>query len=834
MAEAGPHRRRVLLLDRGWSLCATAPGAAATPAALEAAGPTWGPALVPGTVAQALDLGVEGGVDLDGQDWWYRCRFAPPPELDGGRLALCFEGLATLAEVWLDGALLLSSRNMFRAHRVPLAGPLRPEHTLHLCFRSLDAELARKRPRPRWKTALVDHQDLRWVRTTLLGRMPGWTPPLHAVGPWRPVTLEAAPPVDLVDLVVRPSAEGGVARLRLSATLDAAQGCVPTAATLHVGEARHALPLSPGGRLEAGLALPGLPLWWPHTQGEPHLHDCSLVLQTSLGPVAHDLGRLGFRAVAMDRSGGRVQLVVNGRPVFCRGACWTAEDMRSLDGAPGRVAATLALAREGGLDMLRLGGTMTWGSAELYEACDALGILVWQDLMFANMDLPLSDPDFAAEVRAEVEGWLCRLQRRACLAVYCGGSETQQQAAMLGLPPAEWSHPFFEQQVPALLARHHPGVPWFPATPCEGPLPFHTGVGVCHYYGVGAYRRPLSDLRTAGVRFAAECLAFAQVPQDENLRLAMRGARPVPHHPLWKAGVPRDNGAGWDFEDTRDHYLALLYGVDPTALRSRDPERYLALSRAVTGELMLRAYAEWRRPGSGCGGALVWFLKDLRPGAGWGIIDSTGRPKAAWWALRRAWARQAVLLTDEGLDGLGVHVHNETGQALRCTVELELLRAARHRVGHARRVLELPSWQSLSLSGDELLGAFTDLGQAYRFGPPGHDVVIARLRAGEDGPLLHQDAFFPLGHGLPVLEDAGLRATATARDDGAVALALCCDAFLQGVSLSAPGWWPEDDHFHLAPGLPRTLLLRPEPGARPFRAQVGALNLARTVTVRAG
>ena len=119
---------------------------------------------------------------------------------------------------------------------------------------------------------------------------------------------------------------------------------------------------------------------------------------------------------------------------------------------------------------------------------------------------------------------------------------------------------------------------------------------------MGAYLRPLTDARLAGVRFAGECLAFANVPDDEALEPLGGGVASPVHHPRWKAGVPRDAGAGWDFDDVRDHYLRELFGVDPVALRSTDAERYLELSRAVSGEVMAEVFGEWRRAGSPCAG----------------------------------------------------------------------------------------------------------------------------------------------------------------------------------------------------------------------------------------
>src|SRR5262249_44933840 len=144
---------------------------------------------------------------------------------------------------------------------------------------------------------------------------------------------------------------------------------------------------------------------------------------------------------------------------------------------------------------------------------------------------------------------------------------------------------------------------------------------------------------------------------DEMALLA--GDQMSPKHPAWKRGVQRDQGADWDFEDVRDHYLKLLYSEDPIALQSADPSRYLELSRMVSGEVMAEVFGEWRRAASPCRGGIILWSSDLQPGAGWGILDSHGRPKAAYWFLKRALAACTVWTTDEGLNGIDVHVSND-------------------------------------------------------------------------------------------------------------------------------------------------------------------------------
>ncbi len=311
--------------------------------------------------------------------------------------------------------------------------------------------------------------------------------------------------------------------------------------------------------------------------------------------------------------------------------------------------------------MLRVPGTGVYESEEFHDLCDELGMLVWQDFMFANLDYPIADDGFRAAVEREASELLERLAGRPSLAVLCGNSEVEQQAAMLGLDPELGRGELFGELLPAAARAAGADAVYLPSAPCGGELPFRTDRGVANYFGVGAYLRPLDDARLAGVRFASECLAFANVP-DERAVEELLGEPPADAAvggPRWKAGVPRDVGSGWDFDDVRDHYLEALFGVDPAELRSVEPHRYLELSRAVSGEVMAEVFGEWRRAGSPCGGGIVLWLRDLVPGAGWGLFDHRGVPKVAYHHLRRALAPVALWTTDEGLGGIVVHVAND-------------------------------------------------------------------------------------------------------------------------------------------------------------------------------
>lgn len=794
-----------------WQLACTAPGAVARPGDLPPS-LDWIAAAVPGTAAQALsDAGrwtLERPLPLHDQDIWYRTRFG-----GNGCHVLRFNGLATVAEVWLNGRSILVSDNMFLTHDV--AVDFAGDNELAIVFRSLDAELARRKGRARWRTALVENNTLRQVRTTLLGHMTGWQPPVHAVGPWRAIeVLEKGGPLRVEAVEVRATLDGNDGLLAVALDVDCA-GARP-AARLEIAGRSVPLGWSAEGRLEGRMRLPGVEKWWPHTHGTPFLYRARALV----GEVEVDLGRIGFRSIEVDRGadGKGFTLKVNGQALFARGACWSTADLVTLSGDRETLAPWLHQARDANMNMIRVGGTMIYESDDFFALCDELGLLVWHDFMFANMDYPIADPSFWASVEREANQFLARVQSHPSLAVLCGGSEIAQQAAMLGLPPTLWSSALFDEILPAIVKARCPHVVFVAQSPAGGDLPFQVDAGVSHYYGVGAYMRPLEDARRAGVRFAAECLGLANAPAV---------ATPVGASDL----VPRDRGADWDFISVRDHYLAQLYGIDAASLQAEDPAHHLRLSRAVSADLMEAVIAEWRRPASSCAGALVWMLKDLSPGPGWGVVDSTGMPKLAWHGLRRAFRPVQVALTDEGLNGLGVHLLNETAAPVSARLSLLCLQAGDVVVMRRECELVLPPRSARTMSSAELIGSFFDVTYVYRFGPPPLEVALVTLDDAGTGGRLSQAAFFPLGRAA-IAHDPGLSAELE-RDGEGWRVAIRASRFAPCIQIEVPQYYAEDEAFHLLPGEQRRVRLLPAGAAgEPPSGEVLSVTPARATGCR--
>jgi beta-mannosidase len=848
MSSADPAPASDLLAAAAWRCAATAPDAVIHPADLAGADLRWLPTPVPGTAAGAV-RGADGravalGCDYDSADWWFTTVLAHGCPA-GSTLVL--PGLATVTEVFCAGELVAATSSMFATVEVVL-GEVPAGTCLAIRCLALSGVLAVRRPRGRWRSSLVSQQGLRWVRTTLLGRAEVFNGAAAPVGPWRGVALHPPGALRVLERELAPTLDGTTGVLRVRARVGgigpgtgaAGVGHEPgvgdepgVAAELVVGGVAGRVRLIRDGAdllLDTTIRLPAVACWWPHSHGPQALHE--VVLRLGADPVA--LGVVGFRTVTVDRTAGRFTLTCNGIEVFCRGAVWAPLDPVGFAPDPVGTRAVLSRLAEAGLNMVRVPGTGVYEDDDFYRACAELGLLVWQDAMLATLD-PAGE-EAGEWLRVEVEQLCRRLQGNPAVVVFSGGSETEQQPTLLGLPAAARTVPAIEVELPAIVDTLLPGVVVVASSPTGGPLPTHVGTGVAHWFGVGAYLRPTRDVRSAGVRFAAECLAFATPPERAAVEAHFGTAAVAGHHPAWKAAVPRDRGSSWDFEDVRDHYVRTLFGVDPFTVRRTDPEHYLDLGRAAVCVAVEEVMTWWRRPRSGCAGGLVLSAVDLEPGPGWGVLDVDRAPKAPWHVLRRVLAPVAVLLSDDGLDGIGLDVVNDTGATVSAALTVHAHTAHGGVLSLVEQAVQVGAHSALSCGLDELTGRFLDLNHAYAFGPPAYDAVSAQLRDG-DGVVLAESACLTGGPDRPRLPDVGLAAHLTGEPADGWTVALTTRASAQWVCVEVAGYEPSDSWFHLPAGATRTLTLRPGgsagasgvPGVPTGR--VRAVNSARQTTI---
>jgi beta-mannosidase len=309
------------------------------------------------------------------------------------------------------------------------------------------------------------------------------------------------------------------------------------------------------------------------------------------------------------------------------------------------------------------------------------------------------------------------------------------------------------------------------------------------------------------------------------------GANLAVHDPKWKAGVHHDPGRSWDMDDVRAFYTREVFGVDPLWERYSDAEHALDLGRATNAFLMQSVFAEWRC-NRRSGGGLVLGFNDVAPGAGWGLIDVAGHPKAPWFAMRRVSEPICVFIVDEGLNGMCAHVFNDTAQAFSGELEVSLFTNGEMLSGKSSCGVRVEERGEIMVNVSNLFEDFTDLNYAYRFGPPKYDVVAVTLRNGSGSACSH-DVALPLGEMRQREADIGLSALLVS-SSGPPEIRITTRRFAQWVSVVAPGYRPSDSWFHLPPGSERVITLLDGDADSPPRGRVRAINSTVSAVIRPG
>lgn len=403
----------------------------------------WLPAVVPGDVH--LDLMAAGliadpffGLESDHclwmeeKDWWYRTTFHLPEAERKKRekkIFLLFHGLDTFATVYLNGHRLACHRNMFTPLRIDITSELLDgENDLRVCLAS-----------PAYSPRI--HRD------TLLARTPpqrlctrkaqasyGWdiAPRLVTIGIWRPVEILLCEPMEITDAWIRTDQIAGTtAQVTLECSI-AVHDDLPRQVLmdLNVFDQKRRIALSLDASLthwSESFTLQNPPLWWPYNHGAPALLPYSITLAEDHQEIDRFAGVFGVRTIELveaprGRNKRSFYFKVNGKPVFLKGMNWTPCDAIYARIDDARYEKLLHKTVESNINTLRVWGGGIYESQTFYDHCDRLGILVWQDFMFACGVYP-QDEAFLDQVRAEAECIVKQLRNHPSLFIWCGDNE---------------------------------------------------------------------------------------------------------------------------------------------------------------------------------------------------------------------------------------------------------------------------------------------------------------------------------------------------------------------------------------------------------------------------
>ncbi len=594
---------------------------------------------------------------------------------------LVFEGLDTYAEVYINGQRLVATtgdsltNNMFRTWRFPMpekldevGNELRVRFLPSAPFDSISAsKLPYKLPDNRVFTRKAQYES-GW----------DWGPKLNTCGIWKDVYIESWNDMKINDFYIKdtepsrdPSrpwiAEVEVeiqADKKLTANLllnitdkDGYSQEIQYKAKLHKGDNKVFIPVT----------IENPKLWWPNGAGEAHLYYFNLSTEGMSTPMLHSHGLRTVELVQKkDSIGESFQFIVNGKPLFMRGADWIPASsypgVLARSEGNDRYAELLKQAKDANMNMIRVWGGGLYEHDAFYNYCDQLGLLVWQDFMFACNIYP-GDQDFMENVKIEAEEQVKRLRHHACIATWCGNNEVHNGLEdwgwqdALGYTDQQYSQMYedyeqlFEKLLPKVCLDNSYKSNYVHSSPTYGwGHPECTTHGCSHYWGVWWGELPFEIWWEKTGRFMTEygfqaypemSLWNDYIPEGER-KLQSPAMR---NHQKHGRGVPIILKA---MED--------LYGFKDT----NNLEKFVYISQLVQADGIAQAIEAHRIQHEKCSGTLFWQLNDCWPVASWSCIDVAGNPKALYYRLPQLYANVAIASRHISQDTIELYLINDS------------------------------------------------------------------------------------------------------------------------------------------------------------------------------
>ena len=654
----------------------------------------WHKGIVPGTVLTDM---MDGGLiedpywrtneyetrELSRRDYQYEREFEVPESFfREEEQCLVFEGLDTIADIYLNDELLLAVNDMHRTWRIDVKGKLKAVNRLAVAFHS--------------PTAFIEKADREGdIFYASTGCMKGngalrkahymfgwdWGPQLPDAGIFRSVYLSGFSIARLDDVRIRQEHGAGGVKLsvessvrKLSESDTAGNGmlvCKITAPDGTVLTVEKEVGINE--TIEALIEAPQL--WWPNGYGAQPLYTVRVELRMSDSVLDVWERTIGLRTVTVctdaDEWGNQFAFVVNGQKIFAMGANYIPEDNLLGHLSEERSERLIRDCARANFNCIRIWGGGYYPEDYVYDACDRYGILVWQDLMFACNVYDLND-EFEANILAETADNVKRIRHHACLGLWCGNNEMEwgwrDWGRLEGHRPkykADYTK-IFEMLLPRLVKQVDDQTYYWLSSPSSGgsfddPNDFNRGDN--HYWEVWHSNKPFTEYRDFYFRFCSE-FGFQSFPGKKTLD---------------SFSLPEDQNIFSEvMESHQKNGLAntkIFSYISGYYKYPKDMESIAYISQILQLKAIQYGVEHWRRNWGRCMGSIYWQLNDCWPVASWASIDYYGRWKALHYGAKRFYARfMATACEKEELSTeIDYYIHNESFEERKAVLRVRLI-----------------------------------------------------------------------------------------------------------------------------------------------------------------
>lgn len=714
----------------------------------------------------------------------YTRTFTYTPDSKVCRTVLRFHGVDTLATVSLNGATLGETDNCHCRFDYDVTGQLvEGENTVAVAFhdpRPVFAEYHKRRPLRGADDSIDGYQNVRKAHF-----MSGWdfAPEMVNAGLFRPVELLLYEEAAFEAVTLRQDTTADEAKITVLSKVNATHTdevwvdvavLAPQGQTVAAAGCAYAI----AGRADCTMTLTveKPQLWYPNGLGEQPLYTVVTVLLAKRDGEWVEIDRerktLGLRSLVVstekDAHGQEFTFTVNGLTPFIMGANYIPEDCMPSRWSRQRTEALLRDCADANFNMIRVWGGGFYPEDWFYDLCDALGLLVWQDVMYACCFVD-DAPELTEATKRELRDNLWRISHRSCLALICGNNEIEEAMVCWGTwcdvaddrIKKTYLH-LFEEVIPTCLKEAAVDVRYIPSSPTSGggfDEPYNRQRMDSHDWRVYHGGQPYEVYREDVSRFLSE-FGFQGFPSVKTVAGRVQ-APPVATSPAMEYRNCCHKGNGYLMDRIAEYYRV-----------PDDFTMHTYLTQRLQADSVDYAIRHLRRHRGICMGTLYWQINDCWPGISWASIDYDGRWKALQYAAKEFYAPRLLVLTEE--EGkVTVSVCNETDQPFVGAVQWRLLKNDLTVLDSGEQTVETASWSAVDIGVCDFCSLSDEEKRTC--------VVTAVLTDAQGNPIGEQTVRFVKAKEFAYLEPH-ITATLSCNGD-AYALTLQADCFVQDVWL---------------------------------------------------
>ena len=736
-------------------------------------------------------------------DWEYRSTFKVTQQLlNRENLELVFEGLDTYAQVFLNDQLILNADNMFRTWRVNAKQALKAgDNTLRILFRSPINEILPVMAKLKYQLPASNDQGEKtspFTRKAPYHYGWDWGPRFVTSGVWRPVSLQAwddarVNDVQIVVNKISPDAAQLTANVEIEASDSATATVVLDNVTNKAVAGKQEIKLNRGSnRVSFNFTVARPSLWWPNGLGAQPLYTFRARALVNGKVTDERTTRTGLRTLELrrqrDNSGESFMFVINGVPVFAKGGNWIPSDSFPTRITPEKYRYMLESVRDSNMNMLRVWGGGIYEADQFYELADEMGILIWQDFMFACSMYP-ANQEFLDSVRAEAIDNVKRLRNHPSIVIWAGNNEVETAWRNWGwrqsLPSSVWDDyvKIFHGVLQEVCDAYDPSRTYWPSSPHGGleDDPDSKRSGDVHYWEVWHAEKPFSEYEKQRTRFMSE-YGFQSFPNIETVKYyTLPNERDI-ESPIMLAHQRHPRG-----NQLIREYMLREYP------KPKDFESFLYMSQVLQAEGIALGTEHLRRIMPHNMGALYWQINDCWPVASWSSIDYFGRWKALQYYARRFY--NDLLISPTVKDGnLQLYVVSDRVNAVPAKIKVTLSSFDGSTLKTLDRDVTIAPLSSRSYFDSKVSELLEGQDKKSVF-------LYAQLLVNGKAVSTH-DYFFAPFKELAISKPTITPEVIAAKERGKFRVKLTSDKFAKAVYLAVPdhdGFF-SDNFFNLAPG----------------------------------